>query len=183
MYHCHPYSIAKIMGHSIVNFYRETYNLPFSNGILFTVESKYKHGDFLLNKIANHSKLWKTNFEPLHLGSLSSYRNIIHASDVAKGIQIILDQPLGDNYIICGNENTLILDLVLKIYSNNGIIINIRDNMLYSDNKIVAIIDNNNNKGIDTIPINIRGYPEKLLKLGWVCKYSTEDILNEIINS
>ena len=182
MYHCHPYSIAKIMGQSIVNFYRETYNLPFSNGILFTVESKYKYGDFLLNKIANHSKLWKTKFEPLHLGSLSSYRNIIHASDVAKGIHIILDQPIGDNYIVCGNENTLILDLVLKIYSNNGIIINIRDNILYSDNKIVAIIDNNN-KGIDTIPINIRGYPEKLLKLGWVCKYSTEDILNEIINS
>lgn len=48
--HLHPYSIAKIMGQQIVDFYRETYNLPFSNGILFSVVSKKKGPEFLLSK-------------------------------------------------------------------------------------------------------------------------------------
>ena len=182
MYHCHPYSIAKIMGHSIIDFYRDTYNLPFSNGILFTVESKHKVGNFLLKKISIHAKKWKNDNVPIKLGSLDSYRNILHAKDASKAIKIILDQPIGDTYIISGNESVKILDLVSKVYFNNGITINIKDNVLYSDDKIVAIIDNEN-KGIDTVPIDIRGKSMKLRDLGWIPTYSINEILNEIINS
>jgi GDPmannose 4,6-dehydratase len=39
MRHLHPYSIAKIMGHTMVEFYRNTYGLPFSNGIIFTTKA------------------------------------------------------------------------------------------------------------------------------------------------
>lgn len=178
MYHCHPYSIAKIMGHSIVDFYRDTYNLPFSNGIFFTVESKFKTGNFLLKKIAEHSKKWKETNEPLKLGSLDSYRTILHASDAAKAVKTILEQNKGDNYIISGNENIKIFELVLKVYSLNGINITVIDNVLYSNNKIVAIIENSN-KGIDTVPINITGTASKLYSLGWSQKYSLDDIINE----
>ena len=178
MNHRHPYSIAKIMGHSIVEFYRETYNLPFSNGILFTIESKYKTGDFLLKKITNHSKKWKETNEPLKLGSLDSYRNILHASDAAKAIKVILEQTEGDTYIICGNESVKILDLVIKVYASNGISISIKDNVLYSEDKIVAIIEKLNN-GIDTATIDIRGKPDKLRQLGWKQKCFLQDIINE----
>jgi GDP-D-mannose dehydratase len=175
-YHNHPYSIAKIMGHSIVDFYRNTYGVPFSNGVLFTVESKYKNGDFLLKKILNHAKTWPTNFEPIKLGSLDSFRNILHASDAANAIKVILDQPIGDNYIISGNESIKIVDLVLKVYAINGINIIIKDNILYSGNKVVAIIENTN-KGIDTVSININGISEKLKQLGWIQKYTIVDII------
>ena len=170
------------MGHSIVNFYRETYNLPFSNGIFFTVESKYKNGNFLLRKISDHSKKWKETNEPLKLGTLDSYRKILHASDAAKAIKIILEQNNGDSYIISGSENIKILDLVLKVYQLNGISITVKDNVLYSNNKIVAVIENSN-KGIDIVPINITGTPEKLYSLGWKQRYSLDDIINDIINS
>jgi GDP-D-mannose dehydratase len=182
MFHCHPYSIAKIMGHTMVEFYRDTYKLPFSNGTLFTVESKHKIGNFLLRKIADHSKIWKQTFEPITLGSLDSYRTILHASDAAKAIKLILDQPVGDTYVVCGNEHTKILDLVLQLYSICGINIVVKDNVLYSDtdNKIVAIIENVNN-GIDTVPIDIRGTASKLHGLGWSPKFSVDDILKEII--
>jgi len=181
-YHNHPYSIAKIMGHSIVDFYRNTYNMPFSNGILFTVESKNKNGDFLLKKILNHAKIWPTNFEPIKLGSLDSFRNILHASDAANAIKIILDQPIGDNYIISGKESIKIIDLVLKVYAINGINITITDNILYSDNKVVAIIEKSCN-GIDTVPIDIKGTPTKLNSLGWTQTYLIADIISEIVNS
>lgn len=183
MYHSHPYSIAKIMGHSIVDFYRETYGLPFSNGILFTIESKHKNGDFLLKKIAAHSKKWKENGEPIRLGSLNSFRHILHASDAAKGIKLILEQDAGDTYIICSKQNINIMELVIEVYKMSDITIdNIADNALYSEGKIVAIIDNVN-KGIDTVPINIRGMPEKLCRLGWEPAYSINDIITEVLDS
>jgi GDP-mannose 4,6-dehydratase len=181
MYHCHPYSIAKIMGHSIIEFYRNTYNLPFSNGVLFTIESKYKSGNFLLKKITTHSKSWKKNFEPLILGSLNSYRSILHASDAAKAIKLILEQPIGDTYIICGNESIKILDLVLKVYALNGINITVKDNILYSCDKIVAIIENSN-QGIDMVSINIKGKSFKLQQLGWLQNYSLDNIINDVVN-
>jgi len=182
MFHCHPYSIAKIMGHSMIEFYRDTYNLPFSNGTLFTVESKHKIGNFLLRKIADHSKIWKQSFEPITLGSLESYRTILHASDAAKAIKLILEQPVGDTYVVCGNERIQVLDLVLRLYANCGINIVVKDNVLYSvsDNKIVAIIENVN-KGIDTVPVDIRGTALKLHDLGWSAKFYVDDILSEII--
>ncbi len=183
MYHSHPYSIAKIMGHSIVDFYRETYGLPFSNGILFTIESKYKNGDFLLKKIAGHSKKWKENGEPIKLGSLNSSRHILHASDAARAIKLIIDQDRGDTYIICGKQNINIMDLVIEVYKTAGVKIdNILDNVLYCDDNIVAIIDNVN-KGIDTVPINIRGTSEKLANLGWAPVYSINDIIEEVLDS
>jgi GDP-mannose 4,6-dehydratase len=180
MFHIHPYSIAKIMGHSIVEFYRLTYNLPFSNGIFFTIESKHKNGNFLLRKIADHSKKWKETNEPLKLGSLDSSRTILHASDAAKAIKIILEQDKGDNYIISGEDNIKIVDLVLKVYALNDIHIQNIDNVLYSNNKIVAIIENTN-RGIDTVPINITGTSSKLQNLGWTQNYSIDDIVKEII--
>ena len=63
----------------------------------------------------------------------------------------------------------------------NGIDINITDNVLYCDNKIVAIIENPND-GIDMSPINIKGTPSKLHNLGWVQQYSLNDIINDINN-
>ena len=180
MYHSHPYSIAKIMGHSIVEFYRNKYNLPFSNGILFTIESKYKNGDFLFNKIVSHTKKWKETFEPIKLGSLDSHRIILHGSDAATAIKVILEQTIGNNYVICGDTNAKIIDLVLKIYSLNGIDINCNiNNTLYSNGKIVAIIENTN-EALDTVPINITGTASKLNALGWYPKYSVDDILQEM---
>ena len=183
MDHCHPYSIAKIMGHSIVDFYRETYNLPFSNGILFTIESKYKNDTFLLNKVASHAKKWKTTFEPLVLGTLESYRTILHASDAAKAIKLILDQPQGDTFVICGDESRKMLDLVLQIYNDNGIKIHLDNNVFYNDDndkKKVVIIENNN-VGIDIVPNNIRGNAHKLKALGWKPLLSVDNIIKEII--
>ncbi len=180
MYHCHPYSIAKIMSHSIVDFYRNTYGLHFSNGTLFTIESKYKTGNFLLRKITDHAREWKTTLKPLILGPLNSWRTFLHGSDAAKAIKIITEQQNGDNYIISGNESIKILDLVLQVYLVNGININITDNILYCDNKIVAIIENPND-GIDVSPINIKGTPTKLYKLGWRQQYSLNDIISEIV--
>jgi GDP-D-mannose dehydratase len=180
MYHLHPYSIAKIMGHSMVDFYRNTYGLPFSNGVIFTTESPLKRPEFLLNKIAAHIKEWKSgNKTALQVGSLESFRNILHASDVANAIHTIVSQEKGDSYLICSDESHKIYDLVVQLYSISGIHIKKGENVLYEkESGLSVLVIQENNAGLDSRPIHIRGEANKLRNLGWKQLVSIEQILS-----
>lgn len=154
----HPYGIAKIMGQSIINFYRKTYGYHFSNGILFTVESPHKSEKFLLKKVISHVKSGQSS--PLKLGNLDSVRNIIHASDAAKAIRIIVEQSDGDTYLICNTESTTVRDLVRKIYDGE-------------------IIENS-----DEFPCTrLDGFPTKLINIGWSPKFTINDIIQESLST
>jgi GDPmannose 4,6-dehydratase len=181
MFHNHPYSIAKIMGQSIVNFYRQTYNLPFSNGIIFTVESSLKKPVFLFNKISNHIKNWLVNKEPIILGNLDSYRNIIHASDVANAIFYILEEKNGNNYLICNDNSYKVIDLVKLLYSRANIIL-IKDNNVFYDTNtnLPVIIIKENQLSFESTPTNISGISTNLKNIGWEPLIPIENILDEI---
>jgi len=187
MHHIHPYSIAKIMGHSMVDFYRTTYGLPFSNGIIFTTEASRKKTVFLLNKVAKHIKTWLSGIkEPLILGPLHSSRNILHASDVASAIKTIISREHGENYLICNQQSFLMYDLVLALYKKADIILEIReqDETLYDqDGNCVVQINKNSELNIDDRPINIRGIPSKLLSLEWKPIVQIGQILDELLDA
>jgi GDP-mannose 4,6-dehydratase len=181
MFHNHPYSISKIMSQSIVDFYRQTYNLPFSNGIIFTVESSLKKPVFLLNKISNHIKIWLDNKEPIILGNLDSYRNIIHASDVANAIFYILEEKSGNNYLICNDNSYKIIDLVKLLYSRANINL-IKDNNIFYDSNtnLPVIIIQENQLSFESAPTNISGTATNLKNIGWEPLISIKNILDEI---
>jgi GDP-mannose 4,6-dehydratase len=180
MFHLHPYSIAKIMGHSIIEFYRNTYRLPFSNGVIFTTESPLKRPEFLLNKVVAHIKEWKNgNKAPLHVGNLDSYRNILHASDVARAIYTIVSQEKGDTYLICNDHSYKVYDLIIQLYMNSGIELERIDNSLYEiSSKLKVVLIENKQFGFDSTPTNIRGEAKKLKELGWNPTVSIEMMLN-----
>jgi GDPmannose 4,6-dehydratase len=171
------------MGHSMVDFYRNTYGLPFSNGVIFTTESPLKKPVFLLNKIAEHIKEWKKGKkEALKVGNLDSYRNIIHASDVASAIHSILSQSSGNNYLICNEESHKICDLVIELYSLSSIEIELKDNLFYEKNSGLQIMFIEDiYTGTDSTPINIRGEANHLNKIGWKPLLSKSDILHQLL--
>lgn len=182
VFHGHPYSIAKIMGHYVVDFYRDTYGLPFSNGVIFTAESPLKRPEFLLNKVAQHIRGWKNgSTDALMVGNLDSYRNIIHASDVASAIHTIVSQDEGGSYLICGDISTRIVDLVKMLYSKSGIELEYRDSKYYDvlTGKLVLYIHENMRR--DATIINIRGEAKKLKGLGWVQKMTVDDIIIDLL--
>ena len=183
IFHLHPYSIAKIMGHNIVDFYRKTYNLPFSNGVIFTTESPLKNPQFLLNKVASHIKSWKDgNKTALQVGNLDSFRNILHASDVANAIHKIVSQESGDSYLICNDESHKVYDLVLTLYSLSGIELERNDNALFDKMSGLEVLKIKDNQlGFDSTPTNIRGEAIKLKNLGWSPQKSSEIILHELL--
>lgn len=183
-HHDHPYSIAKIMGSSIVDFYRKTYNYNFSNGIIFTTESKNKSDNFLLKKISNHIKNWNVgNRVPLEIGNIDSYRNIIHVLDVISAIHIIINQNVGDTYLICGDSFKQIKSCVEKMYKLADIeLINVNNKYTEKKSGLEVLIIINNFIGIDINPTSINGNSLKLKKLGWMPKISIDDILYEYIS-
>ena len=182
-YHDHPYSIAKIMGSSMVDFYRKTYNCNFSNGIIFTTESKDKSSNFLLKKISNHIKNWKSgDKDPLEIGNINSYRNIIHVSDVVSAIHVIINQNKGDTYLICGDDFKKIKSYVEKMYELSGIeLINKENKYIEKNSGLDVLILNDKFIGIDMKPTSINGESLKLKRLGWKQQIPTDDILKEYI--
>jgi GDPmannose 4,6-dehydratase len=183
MFHLHPYSIAKIMGHSIVDFYRNTYGLPFSNGIIFTTESQLKKQTFLLNKVSAHIKQWNAgNKTTLLTGNLDSYRTILHATDVANAIHTIVSQNNGDTYLISNSVSHKILDLVVKLYSIHGIDVEYINNNLYEKSTNLEVVTIQAKQlGFDSMPTNIRGKSTKLKGIGWKPLISIETILEELV--
>ena len=182
MHHLHPYSIAKTMGHNIVEFYKNTYGLPFSNGVIFTTESPLKSQEFLLNKISAHIKEWKNgNKTALQVGNLDSYRNILHASDVANAIHTIISQEKGDSYLVCNSGSHKVHNLVVQLFLIAGMEVEKKDNCFIekiSGLDVVTIQDQQ--LGFDSTPTNIRGEATKLKGLGWMPLVSIESILGEL---
>lgn len=179
-YHLHPYSIAKIMGHSVVDYYRQEHNMPFSNGILFTTESVRKSPDFLLNKVARHASEWNDTKKPLALGNLASARNIVHASDAAHAIHSILTQEDAANYVICNDSSISVLQIVLDIYKAFGIKLR-RKGDAYVDEKtgeIVFTVSKGNSRSEQVN--NIQGDNSRLKGLGWEPEYKVYDIIEEL---
>ena len=183
MHHLHPYSIAKTMGHNIVEFYRNTYGLPFSNGVLFTTESPLKSQEFLLNKVSAHIKELKNgNKTVLQVGNLDSYRNILHASDVANAIHTIISQEKGDTYLICNLESHKVYDLVVQLFSISGMELESKDDRLIEKSSGLDVVTIQDKQlGFDSTPTNIRGEATKLLSLGWNPTVSIESILGELV--
>lgn len=175
----HPYSIAKVMGHSIVDYYREKNDCPFFNGIIFTTESCRKSTEFLLNKLGYHSHQWVRNKMPIQIGNLSSMRNILHGSDVAHAIHRILMDGTR-NYVICHNHSYTMQELVFNLYKEANIPLKKNDNLyLHRDTGEVVLIVDENNKRNEALS-NIQGDNSLLFDIGWEPKMSVADILQEI---
>jgi GDP-D-mannose dehydratase len=182
-YHNHPYSIAKSMGSSMIDFYRETYGYPFSNAILFTTESSKKSGDFLLNKIANHARNWSNGSkEPIVLsGNLDSFRNILHPEDVADAFSYIIRPANGDNYVVSGDASYKMEDLVTVLYSKLDIFLKKRDHAYYDQMNGSLVLQLPSTSTPTSDIIHISGSATKLHTLGWKPKYSIDDILREFV--
>jgi GDP-mannose 4,6-dehydratase len=173
------YGISKTFGHQIVSHYREKYNLPLSNGIIFTTESPERTDKFLLKRIANHAAQFFNSYNVLTIGSIDSYRNIIHAKDVASAIDLILYQKNGDTYIIGNLESIHLESIVKRIYKHFNIELTTNDNINYYDSitgKNVLFVGQSL-RGCST---NINGYPEKLESLGWRPEYSIDKIIEDL---
>ena len=117
-----PYAAAKLYAYWIVVNYREAYGMHASNGILFNHESPLRGETFVTRKITRAAAAIHRGIqEKLFLGNLDARRDWGHAREYVRGMWLMLQQPVADDYVLATGETTLVRDFVARAFSAVGI--------------------------------------------------------------
>ncbi len=117
-----PYACAKLYAYWITVNYREAYNMHASNGILFNHESPLRGETFVTRKITRAaSKIALGQDKAVYLGNMDAKRDWGHAKDYVRAMHAILQQPVGDDYVIATGVTTTVRDFVTMSFAYCGI--------------------------------------------------------------
>ena len=104
-----PYAAAKLYAYWIVVNYRETYGIHASNGILFNHESPLRGETFVTRKITRAAAAIRLGRqERLYLGNLDAQRDWGHAEEYVRGMWLMLQQDVPDDYVLATGETTAV---------------------------------------------------------------------------
>jgi GDPmannose 4,6-dehydratase len=117
-----PYGCAKVFGHDIVVNYRESYGLHASSGILFNHEGPRRGLEFVTRKVTNAvARIALGLQDEVVLGNLDSKRDWGYAGDYVKGMWLMLQQDVPDDYVLATGQTHSIEDLVQRAFAEVGI--------------------------------------------------------------
>ncbi len=110
-----PYGVARFYGVWIVKNYRESYGMHCSSGILFNHESPRRGETFVTRKIVRGLKAISEGKQVLlKLGNLNAKRDWGHAKDFVRGMWMILQQDVPDDYVIATGHQYSVRQFVEK---------------------------------------------------------------------
>lgn len=116
-----PYGVSKLFGFWITKNYRESYNLFAVNGILFNHESPRRDPIFVTRKITKGlGDIVHGRSDKLVLGNLDAQRDWGHAKDYVRGMWLILQQDIPEDFILCSNECHTIREFIEKAFGLRG---------------------------------------------------------------
>src|SRR5690606_8621133 len=96
-----PYGVAKLYGHWITVNYRESFGIHASSGILFNHESPLRGIEFVTRKVTDAVARIKLGLDrELRLGNIEAKRDWGHARDYVQAMWLMLQQELGDDYVV-----------------------------------------------------------------------------------
>lgn len=113
-----PYGFAKLYAFWAVKNYRDAYSMHASNGILFNHESPLRGDGFVSKKIVKTIVEIQNGAEKeLILGNLDAARDWGHSKDYVRGMWLMLQQELPDDYILATGKAVTVRDFVEKTFS------------------------------------------------------------------
>lgn len=116
-----PYAAAKLYAYWIVVNYREAYGIHASNGILFNHESPLRGETFVTRKITRAAAAIRHGSqECLHLGNLDAQRDWGHAREYVRGMWLMLQQDVSDDYVLATGVTTHVRDFVSYAFEQVG---------------------------------------------------------------
>ncbi|MFC5175716.1 GDP-mannose 4,6-dehydratase [Nocardioides taihuensis] len=117
-----PYGVSKVYGHYMTINYRESYGMHASSGILFNHESPRRGPEFVTRKISQAVARIKLGLQDeLVLGNLDAQRDWGFAGDYVEAMWLMLQQPVGDDYVIATGETHSIRDFLDIAFAHVGI--------------------------------------------------------------
>lgn len=117
-----PYAVAKLYAYWIVVNYREAYGLHASNGILFNHESPLRGETFVTRKITRAvAAIHLGKQDRLYLGNLDAKRDWGHAKEYVRGMWLMMQQDVPDDYVLATGETTAVRTFVDWAFADVGI--------------------------------------------------------------
>ena len=117
-----PYAAAKLYAYWTVVNYREAYGFHASNGILFNHESPLRGETFVTRKISRAAAaIHLGRQEVLYLGNLEAQRDWGHAREYAEGMWQMLQQDVGDDYVLATGTTTKVRTFAEWAFADAGI--------------------------------------------------------------
>ena len=205
-----PYACAKLYGYWITVNYREAYGMHASNGILFNHESPLRGETFVTRKITRSvSRIALGLLDKLYLGNLSAKRDWGHAKDYVRSMHLILQQPIGGDYVVATGVTTEVREFARLSFAELGLHIEFRGEGIDEVGVLTSINEDrfNSQVGIEYLeqlrkrigdevlavdPAYFRptevdlliGDPTKAMNiLGWKPEYSLSDIVTDMVQS
>lgn len=100
-----PYGISKVAGFQLTRNYREAYGMYCCSGMLFNHESPRRGFEFVTRKISHGAARISLGLtSELPLGNLEAQRDWGHAADYVRAMQLMLQQPEPDDYVVATGE-------------------------------------------------------------------------------
>ena len=113
-----PYGVAKIFSYWATVNYRESYGLHGSNGILFNHESPRRGETFVTRKISKAvARIAAGIDKELYLGNLDAVRDWGYAKEYVEAMWVMLQQNVGDDYVIATGESATVRDFAEVAFS------------------------------------------------------------------
>ena len=135
-----PYALSKSIAYYLTKYYRDTFKLWISNGILFNHESYLRPNNFVMKKIINEiNKVKNSNSNKIELGNFNVSRDWGWAPEFVKYIYKISNLNKPDDFVIATGKTTNLKKLVfsfLKKIKLNKKIFNIKNKKLKRKNEI-----------------------------------------------
>lgn len=192
-----PYGVAKLYAYWITVNYREAYNMFACNGILFNHESPTRGETFVTRKITRAvAKIALGLQDTLYLGNLDAQRDWGHAKDYVEAMWLMLQQDKAEDFVIATGTTTRIRDFVRLSFAEAGIEIAFEGSGNQEIAKVISAKGPHQLKPgmvvVKVDPTYYRPTEVDLLigdatkakeKLGWVPKYSLEQMIREMVAS
>ena len=182
-----PYGVAKLYGYWITVNYREAYGIHASNGILFNHESPLRGETFVTRKITRAAAAISLGQqERLYLGNLDAKRDWGHAREYVEGMWRMVQQDVGDDYVLATGVTTEVREFVRWAFEDAGITLEFRGEG--EDEK--AFCTTTGRCLVEVDPRYFRPTEVELLigdatkareKLGWVHQTSARELAREMV--
>jgi GDPmannose 4,6-dehydratase len=167
-----PYGVAKLYAHLMVSSYRERYGMHLSSGIAYNHESPRRPLEFVTRKVTSTAAAIKLGqAHELRLGNLDATRDWGYSKDFAEAMWLMLQQPQGDEYVICTGVSRSVRELVQTAFECVNL-----------DWEQYVVVDDDFVRPPDPVPLV--GDPTKAReRLGWEPRTSFEDMIGLMVEA
>jgi len=114
-----PYGVAKLASYHMIQIYRAAYGLYCCCGILFNHESPRRGENFVTRKITKYlgQIIRGEPVGKLELGNLDAHRDWGHAQDYVKGMWLMLQQSVADDYVLATGETHSVKEFLVSAFN------------------------------------------------------------------